>query len=874
MYSRRRYLNLLTCLALGLMCSFCFAGISPAVSVPASNVESLILAQQLSVNNGLLVEAQQAYQRGQLEQARLAWEAAYADFELQGDYVGQISTLNALCTTYQALGQWEKASTLIQRSLELLSRLDSSQLFGRLLMAQTLNTHGSLLLAMGQPKAAYDNWLQAEADYRQANDAEGILGSQLNQIQALQALGLYRQAYLQITELRTEVEALPASSLKVNGLKSLGEVFQITGNLPEAQETLQASINLAEQINDQAAISANWLSLGNAYRGAEQYTSAAAAYEMAANTATNPSLKATAVLSELSLSIQANSWAKAIDLLPVASTLVVNLEPSRSNIYAQVNLAASMQRILDAGAGSSFSQVFEPNDIAELLSTAVAQAQTIGDHRAESYALGQLGTLYEHNQQYDDALNLTGQALALSQAFNAKDIAYRWQWQQGRIFTAQSKATQGKMAEQLNEDAIAAYQQALDTLKLIRSDLIAADPLVQFSFRDNVELVYREFVDLLITEAVADAELQQARQAIEDLQLAELQNFFRSACLDIQPQQIDQIDPTAAIIYPVILPERLVVITSIPGEPLHYHSLAINQGDLADTVTAFLQTLNPVFEESSRLEVSKTIYQWLIAPLETILQEHDIETLVFVLDGPLRNIPIAALYTGDQYLVERFNIALTPGLQLLPPQTLLEQNTNVLVGAISKAHQGLPALPGVEREIETISDLLPTTAFLNEDFIFEKLKEEFLQNRNFPIIHLATHGQFSSDVSETYLVGWDEPLQIQDFQVLLREQLPQVQQPIELLVLSACQTAEGDNRAALGLAGLAVRSGAKSTLATLWAVNDASTSTLISDFYQQLAQNKISKSYALRKAQINMISSDDFSHPYYWAPFVLVGNWL
>ena len=211
---------------------------------------------------------------------------------------------------------------------------------------------------------------------------------------------------------------------------------------------------------------------------------------------------------------------------------------------------------------------------------------------------------------------------------------------------------------------------------------------------------------------------------------------------------------------------------------------------------------------------------------------------------------------------------------MLPPQKLSEQNINVLAGAITKAHQGLPALPGVEQEINNISSLLPTTTFLNEEFIFEKLKDEFLQSRNFPIIHLATHGQFSSDVSETYLVGWDKPLQIEDFQILLREQLPQVQQPIELLVLSACQTAEGDNRAALGLAGFAVRSGAKSTLATLWAVNDASTGLLISEFYQQLAQEKRSKAHALREAQMSMINSDDLSHPYYWAPFVLVGNWL
>lgn len=873
MHSRTGYFNLLICFGLGLLCSFCLAAttLAPVQAVDAASIRSV---QQLAVNDDVLIEAQQAYQQGRLDQARLVWESAYAEFERQGDYVGQISTLNALCTTYQELGHWEKADILIQRSLNLLSQLDSTHRQGALLRAQTLNTQGSLLLAQGQSETAYERWQQAEAAYRQADDAEGILGSQLNQIQALQAIGLYRQAYLQLVDLQSAVQALPASPLQVVGLQRLGEVFQITGNLPEAQEVLQASIHVAKQIDSQVAISTAWLSLGNAYRGSEQYVMAAEAYGMAATTATNSLSKTTATLSELSLAIQAKNWETATDLLTTASPHISTLEPSRPGIYAKVNLAVSMQKMLHHFRSNSSRQAVTSTDIAQLLSTAVAEAQTMGDSRAEAYALGELGALYEHTQQYDHALTLTNQALALSQAFNARDIVYRWQWQQGRIFQAQSTAAKGATAQQLKRGAITAYQKTLDTLKLIRSDIVAADPLVQFSFRDNVELVYREFVDLLVTETAGETELQQARQAIEDLQLAELQNFFRSACLDIQPQQINQIDATAAILYPVILSERLIVIADVPGEPLQQHSVPISRENLTQTVTEFLQTLNPVFAEAARLEISETIYQWLVAPLQTVLHTHNVETLVFILDGPLRNIPISALYTGDQYLIERFNIALTPGLQLLPPEKLSAPSANVLAGAITKAHQGLPALPGVQQEIDMISELLPTTAFLNEDFIFEKIKEEFLQSGNFPIIHLATHGQFSSDVSETYLVGWDEPLQIQDFQILLREQLPQVKQPIELLVLSACQTAEGDSRAALGLAGFAVRSGAKSTLATLWAVNDASTGSLISAFYQQLAQAQRSKANALRQAQISMINSDEFSHPYYWAPFVLVGNWL
>jgi CHAT domain-containing protein len=857
-----------------------FGGILfPAISMHAGYAltsDAVLLNSQTTLSANLATQAQQAYQTGQYEQARIAWEAAYVQAERRGDRTSQISILNALCTTYQELGNWEKAKLAIQQSLDLLASDQQNTRQDNLLHAQTLNTQGALSLVMGQSKEAYDLWSQAEGLYLQVDDQEGVLGSRINQVQALQAMGLYRQAYFRLTEIQDDVKALPDSSLKVKGLKSLGDVFQITGNLEEAEKILLASVELAEKVGDQVTASSAWVSLGNAYRSFEKYDAAIHAYYTAAKTASSPVAEATASLNEISLLIKLKQWDIVASRLLTLQPLVVSLEPSRTGVYARVNFATNLQTLLHQNYVLETGLAIAPREISQLLATAVEHAKSIDDKRSESYAIGQLGALYEQTQQYDYALELTEQALNLSQKLNARDITYRWQWQKGRILQAKSTLTSGHAASELTGEAIAAYQDAVILLRQIRAELIAADSLVRFSFRDNVEPVYRELVNLLITPNASEDDLRDARQIIEDLQLAELQNFFRSACLDIQAQNIDQIDPTAAIIYPVILPERLVVVTALPGQPLKQHSMPITETDLNQTVTQLLQTLNPVFSNRSRLEVSEMLYQWLVAPIEKDLQAQQIETLVFVPDGSLRNIPMAALYTGKEYLIEAYNVALTPGLQLLPPRNLAGQDTNILAGAITEAHQGFPALPGVASEIEKISATFPTTVFLNEEFTATNLKEEVNQN-NFPIVHLATHGQFSSEVNETYLVGWEEPLRIQDFQVLVREQLPQIQQPIELLVLSACQTAEGDERATLGLAGFAVRSGARSTLATLWAVNDQSTSLLVSEFYQQLSRSdmKISKADALRQAQLSLLKSNpDFSHPYYWAPFVLVGNWL
>ena len=165
---------------------------------------------------------------------------------------------------------------------------------------------------------------------------------------------------------------------------------------------------------------------------------------------------------------------------------------------------------------------------------------------------------------------------------------------------------------------------------------------------------------------------------------------------------------------------------------------------------------------------------------------------------------------------------------------------------------------------------------LNEQFTNTSLREQ-LRATPSSLVHLATHGQFSSNPEETFIVTWNDQIKVKEFEDLLRarEEIGNAQ-PIELLVMSACQTAAGDKRAALGIAGVAVRSGARSTVATLWSVKDESTVALMDEFYQQLAKASpsMTKAEALRQAQISLVHSSDFNHPFYWSPFVLVGNWF
>jgi CHAT domain-containing protein len=405
--------------------------------------------------------------------------------------------------------------------------------------------------------------------------------------------------------------------------------------------------------------------------------------------------------------------------------------------------------------------------------------------------------------------------------------------------------------------------------------LAAINPEVQFSFRESVEPVYRQFVELLLQSdrnAPSQENLKQARQVIEALQLAELDNFFREACTNARPVNIDQIDPQAAVIYPIILPNQFAVILALPNQPLRYHKTLLPQTEVERLLTQMRQTLRPTAFVEDQLPFAQQVYNLLLRPVETELAASGVKTLVFVPDGLLRSLPMAALHDGQQYVIEKYSVVLTPGLQLLQPQLLDRARLQGLLAGLSQAREGFAALPNVAVEIKQIKAELPSQILLDQSFTNRSLQNQ-LDSTASSIVHLATHGQFSSNADGTFILTWDGRINVKQLDQLLRAREGKLN-PIELLVLSACQTATGDKRAALGMAGVAVRSGARSTLASLWSVSDRSTASLMIEFYRELGKPGVTKAEALRRAQVALLHQDDYTSPYYWAPFVLLGNWL
>ncbi len=351
-----------------------------------------------------------------------------------------------------------------------------------------------------------------------------------------------------------------------------------------------------------------------------------------------------------------------------------------------------------------------------------------------------------------------------------------------------------------------------------------------------------------------------------------------------------------AIVYTFARPQQLDIILVTPaGEPVYKNVRAAERETLLRTLKDFR---NEITDPRNRNTTSyqapaQQLYQWIIAPIEADLQAREIDTLVFSMDSGLRGMPLAALYDGDRFLIEKYAIGLIPSLNLTDTNYASLKNAQLLAMGASQFQDQNP-LPAVPVELATIISEWKGESFLNEAFTLGNLKSQRSANP-FRIIHLATHAEFKpGKPSNSYIQFWNSQLALDR----VRE-LKWNNPPVELLVLSACRTAVGDDEAELGFAGLAVQAGVKSALASLWYVSDAGTLGLMADFYRQLNNAPI-KARALQQTQISMlkgkiriengrlIGSDPdnvvqlppefvsenltLNHPYYWAAFTIIGS--
>ncbi|MGK7947116.1 MAG: CHAT domain-containing protein [Microcystaceae cyanobacterium] len=540
------------------------------------------------------------------------------------------------------------------------------------------------------------------------------------------------------------------------------------------------------------------------------------------------------------------------------------------------------------------------NEIPRLLQETLEEADQLENQDNPflvSYIVGTLGSFYEYlyYQKLDQKLltksqDLTKEALYLLQSSTSPYLAYQWQWQLARLETDP-------------DQAINYYQSAIQTLEAVRKNLLIVNPDIQFSFRDNIEPLYRELINSLISQLLAkdrlisDAKITQEKEktlrgilkSVDALQLAELQNFLQCD-LSSQTQLEDITDSHALIIYPVFLEDQLIIIYQSSGsnnqQSIDYKTIDIDYETVTNTVKQLENLLkqgDPGYKQDI-IEESEKVYQWIIKPIEPILTDNQqVDTLVFVLDDLFRNIPISVLYDREEqkYLLQKdYAIAILPSLTLLQPKSTLSisPTSKILMGGVDKKQQlagySFDPIKKLVDELDNIDNIFANNSrLLNQDFTRLNIQNQ-LQKNQYSAIHWKTHGKFSSNPNDTYLVAYQELIKPKDIYQLINIGSQGKTNPIDLLVLSACETAQGDNRAVLGLAGLAVRSGASSTLSTLWIVQDESNTQLMKAFYQALSQPNMTKAKALHQAQVSLFESNiAYQDPHHWAAYILVGDW-
>ncbi|MDN5940836.1 MAG: CHAT domain-containing protein [Nitrospira sp.] len=732
---------------------------------------------------------------------------------------------------------------------------------------------GSQAYQHGDFEQAVERWTEAAAAYERASARPEQIDVLIRLSEAYQSLGRYRTAGIRLDQAKALVTDRDDSLLSIRILWRRGSLYQAAGQHAEAERSLQESLRLAKTGNQAALTAAILNDLGNLAASQGKFSDALAAYHESFDTAQGTPMRllaATSLVNAARVSVPLKQYRESKQRLDQAAEIIRGLEPSHEQINAFITVGQTYAKLR-----ASLVELDKDLRLAafQALHDAARVADRLDDRRASSFAWGYLGKLYEDERRYADALDVTQHAILMARQAAAPEALYRWHWQAGRLLKALGRP----------QDAIDAYRQAIVAVQSIRPEVSAAvtEDQPEASFRETVGAVYFELADLLLQGSDEDADpkhhearLREARDTVELFKVAELQDYFQDDCVQAAKSHatgLEQVSKTAVVIYPIMLQDRLEILVSLPSGMLR-KTVPVGAEALTEEIRAFRNFLE---KRSTReyLSHAKTLYGWLIEPIEPLWANAGIDTLVIVPDGALRTIPLAALHDGTQFLIKKYAVATTPGVTLTDPKPLDRKGIKLLSVGITEAVQDFPALPHVSRELETIHRLYGGTSLLNKQFMMSRVEEE-LKTHPYSVMHIASHGQFQSDSNETFLLAYDGKMtmdRLEEYVGMLRFR----EEPLALITLSACETAAGDDRAALGLAGVAIKAGARSALASLWFLDDQASSQLVTEFYQQLHNDSMaSTAMALQRAQIKFLENPEYSHPAYWAAFLLLNNWL
>ncbi len=855
---------------------------------------SLQISPRKAEGDRLLQQGSQQIQSTQVAAALRSWQQALAIYQELKDLLSQAKVLSNLEATYYSLSNYIKAIEYGQQLLMITRELKDRQNEGAV-----LSNLGVAYLDVGNATKAIEYQQQSLAIARELKDRKGEGRSLGNLGTAYQALGNYAKAIEYAQQRLVIARELKDRQGEGKALGNLGHAYQYLGSYAEAIEYAQQWLEIAREIKDRQSEGKALGNLGviSAFQG---------------------------------------NHAKAIEYQEQRLEIVREIKDRQGEGEALGNLGISYDKLGNYVKSIAYAQ------------QALGIAREIKDHQSESRAMGNLGNSYDKLGNYAAAIAYHHQQLAI--ASEIKDL-------DGMTISLNNIAAALKIQNQTYL-AIAFYKQSVNVAESLRADLRKLPREIQERYTSTVSGPYRNLADLLLLQG----RTREAQAILELLKVQESQTYdeqqkMPSLQIPLHPletqtwQQVEQqaialsplaplddalkynrdriskemnqsnlsignpstllnANPNTLLIQNLVVGDKLWIIwTNAKGE-VKTIALDVKQQQLSETVDRLRKALgNPNSNLNDLKATSQQLYNWLIPPpLQTELAQNPKTQLLFSLDHVTRYIPIAALYDGQQYLIQKHTISnlITTDTDMGDRLAPNGQTPNILALGTSKALAGFSALPNVEAELQAIvrtknvqgnpGGIYPGTLHLNEAFTANSLRTREPHR----ILHIATHGSFNPKTitASFLLLGNGDKLPITDIATLTNLS------DKHLVVLSACETgisgSTSDGTEISGISSYFLRRGAKSVIASLWAVNDASTSLLMQQFYQHTAAG-LTKAQALQTAQQDFLSGKltakdapqratvvavtgngdrplntppNFSHPYYWAPFFLTGNSL
>ncbi len=801
-----------------------------------------------------------------------------------GDRSGEANTLNNIGAVYNDLGEKQKALDYYNQALPIRQTVGD-----RTGEAVTLSNIGRVYSALGEKQKALDYYKQALPILRAVGDRSGEAKT-LNNIGAVyNGLGEKQKAldyYNQSLPLR---RAVGDRSGEATTLNNIGVVYKTLGEQQKALDYYNQVLPIVRAVGDRSGEARTLNNIGHVYSDLGEQQKALEYYNQALpfQRAVGDRLSEATTLSNIgSLYLKLGEKQRALDYFHQSLLLhrATDDRPGEAIVLHNIGVALKSQK------QTQLTIVFLKHSVI-VYETLRQDIRKLPEETQKTYTKTVEST-------YRDLADLLIQQNRL---LEAQQILGLLKLQEIKDYSPTTRNALQDNEVKLNEvekdiskryGTFVAFRQKLDQCqgKINNADCEKID-----RDRDQQSKALNDFLNTLKSQVTDRCQLNK----VDDC-LAPSNKFTSTANKLIVAQ------PGSLIIMPVVLDDKIWILTISDGGLITRYESNVDRLTLGKKVLELRQKLETPNSDIKALQAtSQQLYDWLIKPIEpSIKSAKTPPKLIFALDRVTRYIPMGVLYDGQQYLTQRYPISTILSIETTNTSKSTIGNptsTNVLALGLSKAVSEFRALPSVNPELASIvqkSGIYPGQILLDRDFTRSNLSNN-LKNRN--ILHIATHGKFDpTQPKGSYLVlGNGDKLPIADISTLDYSQL-------DLVVLSACQTALGnpdqDGTEIPGISSHFLNNGAASVMASLWSVDDSSTALMMQSFYRNLSQTK-PKNEALRQAQLDLLKLDSpeatkqaigslprltfdapttpivpttrapgYSHPYYWAPFILIGN--